>query len=63
MKTFILLHIIAFLFYATGIIWAFVDFMIYLFKDDPFNWISVILIGLGLVFITLNFWIHIKFMK
>lgn len=30
-------------------IWSVVEFILYLLKDDPFNWTSVILFGVGML--------------
>ena len=43
MKGTILRHIILGLGYVSTGIWAIVEFILYLAKNDPFNWTSVIL--------------------
>jgi hypothetical protein len=49
-----IIHIIAGLAYGLGGIWALVEFILYLVKDDPFNWWSVALAVAGVVVAILN---------
>jgi len=44
----IILSILGLITYPIGI-WVVVEFILYLLKDNPFNWMSVILFGIGMV--------------
>jgi len=46
---YLILAIISYVALIVGAIWSVVEFIIFLVKDDPFNWISVILVVVGLV--------------
>ena len=51
----IILHLIFGLVWLIGAIWAVVGFILYLVKDEPFNWNSVVLAGAGMVCLIINF--------
>jgi len=57
-KYFIMIVIFGFLFTIFGI-WTSVEFILYLFKDHPFNWWSL---GLTVVTIILELYYFIKMM-
>lgn len=50
-----LIHIIAGVLWVVGGIWAAVSFILYLVKDRPFDWLSVWLLGAGLLLAIANF--------
>lgn len=43
------IHFIAGIMYAVGGIWAIVSFILYLVKDQPFNWTSIWVCVIGIV--------------
>lgn len=55
MKKGMILHFIFGIMYVGGAAWAIVGFLIYLFKDQPFNWWSVAVLVIGLIGAIINF--------
>lgn len=55
MRKLFFIHMIAAVLWIVGGAWAIVSFILYLVKDRPFDWLSVWLLGAGLLLAIANF--------
>jgi len=62
MKPNLIIYFISVIWYIASFVWLIIEYSSYLYSQDPFNWISVLLFGLGFMIFTGNI-IHVAIRK